>query len=491
MKSLFTGSGSKKFLLVSLAVASLSGLGYFYTQTSSQIQNLSVLSDGARTCFGRVQQSFMARMLGETKSQYLTPEFMANTEKCLGEASNLAATYFASEMKEAEKKINTLATDVHWFHERISPESDAFTKSAAGVLISNIGGRFAKLEISHNFILDELQNKHEELGSSLTRLSWAFQALAGLSLILMVLEIFSRRMQMKEFQKLESEAKNLSDSQDMAALRVQEVLKQALKHKGMEQCERLFAQFHLYKTKIGSEAVYAPYGQIQAPQATPGQTNEEVLDEIWARSEHDDSHLVVYDEMFQKETKEILEHYDTTPKGLEAISVDDVVSRMIDHLSGQIFTKGIQVEMNISEEHAVYAKNEELEQVMCQSIGLLLKEDSRSLKVESKKLGQVIVIDIESIGKGFGESLVKGQILSEKSSVEVPLEIMISQELCSDVNAKMSYDNVYSSEGEVIGKSMRFTFKAAMLEGPSPSKKVISIEKGTKKELMERLRPSS
>lgn len=491
MKSLFSGSGSKKFLLVTLAIASLSGLSYFYTQTSSQIQNLSVVSDGARTCFGRVQQSFMARMLGDTKSQYLTPEFMGSTEKCLGEVSGLVATHFASEMAEAEKKINTLATDVHWFHERISPESDAFTKSAAGVLISNIGGRYAKLEMSHNFILDELQNKHEELGSALTTFTWALQLCAGLSLLLMALEIFERRMQGREFQKLESEAKRLSDSQDMAALRVQEVLKQALKHKGMEQCHRLFAQFHLYKTKIGSEAVYAPYGQIKAPQATPGQSNEDVLDEIWARSEHDDSHLVVYDEMFQKETKEILGRHPGIPEDLEPISVDETTSQMIDHLSGQIFTKGIQVEMNLSEDHAVYAKNEEFEQIICQALGLMLKDNSRSLKVESKKLGQVVVIDVESVGTGFPEGLVKSQLLSEKSSIDVPLELMICQELCTDVSAKMSYDNVYSSEGEAIGKSMRLTFKAATLEQESSPKKVISIEKGTKREIMERLQSGS
>lgn len=491
MKSLFLGYGSKKFLLVSLAIASLSGLSYFYTQTSNQVQNLSVLSDGARTCFGRVQQSFMARMLGDTKSQYLTSEFMGNTEKCLGEVSSLVATHFASQMAEAEKKINTLATDVHWFHERISPDSEAFTKSAAGVLISNIGGRYAKLEMSHNFILDELQNKHEELGESLTLFSWALQICAGLSLLLLALEIFERRLQGREFQKLEAEAKRLSDSQDMTALRVQEVLKKALKHKGMEQCQRLFSQFHLYKTKVGSEAVYIPYGQIQAPQAIPGQSNEDVLDEIWERSEHDDSHLVVYDEMFQRETKEILGRHESLPEDLIPLSVEEMTGRMIDHLSGQIFTKGIQVEMNISEDHAVYARPEELEQILCQALGLMLKENSKSLKVESKKLGQVVIVDVESVGSGFSDGLVKSQLLSERTSVDVPLELMICQELCSDVSAKMSYDNVYSNEGDVIGKSIRLTFKAATLEQEASSKKVVSIEKGTKRELMQRLQSGS
>jgi|GEM_PF-4887902 hypothetical protein len=491
MKSLFSRSGSKKFLLVALAVASLSGLSYFYTQTSNQIQNLSVLSDGARTCFGRVQQSFMARMLGDIKSQYLTSEFMGNTEQCLGEVSNLVASHFASDMADAQKKINTLATDVHWFHDRISPNSEAFTKSAAGVLISNIGGRYEKLEISQNFILDKLQNKHEDLGSALSMFTWAFQICAGFSLLLIALEIFERRLQGKEFQKIESEAKRLGESQEMAPLRVQEILKQALKHKGMDHCHTLFTQFHIYKTRIGSEAVYAPHGKIQSPQATPGQSNEDVLDDIWARSEHDDSHLVVYDEMFQREEKEILKRHESIPSDLEAISIDEVTGRMIDHLSAQIFTRGIQIEMNLSEDHAVYAKNEELEQIICQAFSLMLKDSSKSLKIESKKLGQVVVVDVESIGEGFSEGLVKSQLLNQAPSIDVPLELLICHEFCSDISAKMTYDNVYSSDGEVIGKSMRLTFKAASLENQASKKRVISIDKGTKKELIQRFESRS
>lgn len=490
MKSLLSGMGSKKFLFVTLAVASLTGLSYFSAQTSTQIQNLSVLSDGARTCFSRVQQSFMARMLGDTKSQYLSSEFMGNTERCLGEVSNLVGTHFSAQMSEAEKKINTLATDVHWFHERISPNSDAFTKSAAGVLISNIGGRFAKLEMAHNFILDELQKKHQELGSAQERFTLGLQFMGALALLLIGLEIFQRRSLAAEFQKLESEAERLCDSQDMSALQVQEVLKQALKHKEMSSCHKLFTQFHVYKTKIGSEAVYAPYGKIQAPQARPGEDNQEVLDEIWARSEHDDSRLVVYDEMFQRESKEILRQYESVPEGLEVISLDEVASKMIDHLSSQIFKQGIQVEMNLSEDHGVYAQQEELEQVICQGLGLMLKDESRSLKVESKRLGQVIVLDMEAQGVGLPESVVKNQLLTQKMNVEVPLEVLICQELCSDIQAKLSYDNLYSDEGNVVGRSLRLTFKAAPLESMT-GKKVVSIEKGTKRELMEKLQSSS
>lgn len=487
MKTLFSGVGNRKFLLIGVAVASLTTLSYFHTRTSSQVQNLSVLTDGAHTCFTRVQQSFMARMLGDTKSQYLTSEFMGSTEKCLGEVGSLAETHFIGEMAEAQKKINTLATDVHWFHDRISPSSDTFTKSAAGVLISNIGGRFAKLEMAHNFVLDELQSMHKSLGATLSTLTWALQLCGGFALILIGLEVFQRRSQSKEFDRLESEAKRLSGEQDMAALRVQEVLKQALKLKGMENCHKLFSQFHLYKTKIRSEAVYAPYGQIQTAQARPGENNEEVIDEIWERSEHDDSHLVVYDEMFQREKNEILTRHVVQPEGLDALSIDEVTSKMIDHLSSQIFTKGVQIEMNLSEDHGVYAQNEELEQIICQGIALMLKDNARSLKVTSKQLGNVVVVDLEAIGTGFSDDLIKAQLTSsQQSSVEAPMELMICRELCSDISAKVSYDNIYADNGTIEGRSLRLTFKSAPLEKKS-SKKLVSLEKGTKTEVLKRI----
>ena len=77
------GLGLKKthlLLFFSLVV----GVGAFYPfNTSVQSHaKLVTVQDGSNICFSRVIQSFTARMIGDTGSAFLTPEFLSLTGEC-------------------------------------------------------------------------------------------------------------------------------------------------------------------------------------------------------------------------------------------------------------------------------------------------------------------------------------------------------------------------------------------------------------------------
>lgn len=475
----------KRPIILFSAVTALLGMTYLTTQTMKESQRLSTLNSGVQTCFARVQQSFTARMLGDVKGQYLTSEFTQNTEKCFGEASKILTNEFSSSLESTGKILNTLSKDVHWFHERISPESDAFSKSSAGVIISNIGGRFEKLENAFNQVTEEMSLRGRRISHALQSF-YVTIGLIGSSLFLLFgWEIKELRWKAREKEKLEEEAQSLLEKNDMSALKVKEVLKRGLEVNDLYHCSDLFSQFHFYRTQVGTEVVYQQTESLMVAPKANNQIKSEA-DRIWELSDGDASHLVVYDEMFVNEAEQIQKKFDRAPKGTQSVNLDEVVSNIIDHQSQKFFTQGFQVEFNVDESHFIYSREEDLHQILHSAINFMTAGRTTSLALGSRKLGSAIVLDIEVTGEGLEDHLIKKQIGFVRSDESLPTDLLICKELCADVSAKMSYDNLYDDVGTTVGRLFRLTFKEAPIKEASlPQKKVLQVTKGTKREILE------
>lgn len=482
----------KRPVILFTALVGLLGLTYLTTNTIKESNRLSTLNTGMHTCFTRVQQSFTARMLGDLKGQYLTSEFAQNTERCFGEASKIISEEFSDKLEASARTLNSLSKDIHWFHERISPESEAFSKSSAGVMISNIGGRFEKLENTFNQISDQISLHQKKTSHALQSFYTAIAVIGASLLMLFGWELKELRSKRRENDLLEEEARSLLDKSDMSAMRVKEVLKRGLENNDLYHCSDLFSQFHFYKTQVGSEVIFAKTAQAMA---VPNTTNtgslatQDEFDRIWEMADSDASHLVVYDDMFAGQVETIKQKFDRAPQGTVSTHLDEIVSGIIDHQAQKFFTKGFQVELNVDENHHVYSRAEDLSQIIYSAVNFMTSGHTTSLALNSRKLGNAIIFEIEVTGQGFEDHLIKKQIGFVQNLEDLPTELKICKELCLDVSAKMSYDNLYDDVGNTVGRLFRLTFREAPAKEESslPNKKVLQVTKGSKKEILARM----
>lgn len=474
----------KRPVILFTALVGLLSLTYLTTTTIKQSNRLSTLNTGMQTCFTRVQQSFTARMLGDLQGQYLSTDFSQNTERCFGEASRIISEEFSDKLDATARTLNSLSKDVHWFHERISPESDAFAKSASGVMISNIGGRFEKLENTFNQINDQISSLQKKTSHALQSFYSAIAVIGASILMLFAWELRELKLKRKENDLLEEEAKNLLEKSDMSAMKVKDILKRGFENNDLYHCSDLFSQFHFYKTQVGSEVIFAKNEASKTPIVS-----KDEADRIWNMADSDASHLVVYDDMFAGQIDTIKKKFDQAPKGTVSTHLDEVVSNIVDHHAQKFFTKGFQVELNVDENTFVYSRAEDLNQIIYSAINFMTSGHTTSLALNSRKLGNAIIFEIEVTGQGFEDHLIKKQIGFMQSYDDLPTELKICKELCQDVSAKMSYDNLYDDVGNTVGRLFRLTFReapAVEVSAASP-KKVIQVTKGNKREILNRI----
>ncbi len=478
--------GLKRVVISAFLVAGMAFTGRNAIETSREAQRITVLNDGIQTCFVRVHQSFTARMLGDLGSEYLTQGFQENTGRCFGEALNLMEAQSAAVFGATTKTLNTLATEVHVFHDRVSPKGSAFSQNPNQVVLSNISSRFEKLEALRDQVYDAIERRRTELVDTQATLRGAFYVLTFSLLIFFALEISLLSKEAKEKAAIELEAEVLLTKNDMSSLRVQEVLRKALEQKDYKNCSQLFTQFHFYKTNIKNDAAaYEQYRTFTPLKAT----NEELIEQVWGASERLESDLVVYDDMFRPEVeKKILAKNQTLIPGLKGLNLDQSVSRLIDHLGQKFFTKGLRVEVEIDEAIYVQGQDEAFEQMFFQSLSLLVDENTQEgayLTISARKLGNVVILECEVDGSGFEESLIKGQIgYRSFNDDQRPLEMRICEEMAQEIHAKLSFDNLYDDQGTIAGRSIKMTLKEGSAE---TSKRIQQLGKGTKKEILERL----
>lgn len=159
---------SKRNIAGLCLLVALIGITYGIQENSIRIKRLSNFESGMQTCFSRVNQTYTAKMLGDTTSDYLTSNFQNLTEECFAEGILNVEDSFKSELAQVAKKLSTLASNVHWFHEDIlSPNS---TKTLGGDGESrDVGTRFEKIETTKDEILEASDKYKGELANSLNQ----------------------------------------------------------------------------------------------------------------------------------------------------------------------------------------------------------------------------------------------------------------------------------------------------------------------------------
>ena len=467
---------SKSLLFISLAsLIFVSGLGQNY---STSLQSFSVLNEGINTCFSRVAQSYTAKIIGDQNSAYLNESFHNLTEECFAES---IATFEAMAIAGSDKalgELNTLSKDVHWFHQRLTakPAPGIINETPEKVLVANLGGRFEKLELKRDSVLEFIDEKRTSIIASTSWVSGLFYFLAGIVPLFFIWNLISFKSEAGARRRIEDDAQELITATTFDRVKAEEVIASALRHTGMNKSANFF---DTYRTRIESpilsdSSVTDTAGSVEiAKTDEPGSLNQQ-MDRIWNAPEKKVEAI--------KEEKTVEE---TT--AMESVEAENVLTGVIDLLSSKIFTQGIKLDIN-TEEVDVFANSESLEQVfyhvLMNSIESYDYDDpAKNLSINMRLLGGTLFMDFYDSGRSFDNDFLRVQAgLVPNEDVDPNyLELTICKELISEFGGKISFENVANDDGDLVGRKVQISLRAV------PKGKVRSVEKTTKRALLEKL----
>jgi hypothetical protein len=493
--------GLKRSITAGVLCVGLIVAGRMAIETNRELQRQTHLSDGLQTCFSRVHQSFTARMIGDSSNAYLGRSFMDTTSRCFGEAIHLAEKSFSKSVPEYARMINNLATEVHIFHDRVNGRAgSALSNNNREVDISEVGTRFEKLEQLRNEILGLMEQRSSRIQDTLSTVRGAFYVLAMCLVIFFAFEISYLRKEAKIKAEIEAEAQGLIDEQDMSALRVQEVIRRALEQEEYNACGQLFNQFHHYQTKVKNDVVFQEPAREQFNVETQANVSREAeIERVWVESDSPESRLVVYDEMFRPpEQQAALEETAQVVEERVGIELSQSIENVVELMAAQSRARGVKIDLHLDEEIRVKGEAEGVEYLLYQACEFITSNTSENseaqLNIQTRRLGNVAITEIEFFGEGFAQELVQSQLgfkMLDDSSL--PLEWRLCQDLSRECEAKISFDNQYDDGGAPAGRSVKITFKQGerVSHRGESSVRVKALETGTKREILDRIKTAA
>ena len=443
---------------------------YNIQENSARIKRLTNFESGMQTCFSRVNQTYTASVLAETTSNYLTQNFQNFTEECFAEGILNVEDTFKSELSQIAKKLSTLASNVHWFHEDILSPNTARSITKTGES-RNVGSRFEKIESTKDEILESSEKYKTEITNSLNNEKTIFYVSATLLVILMFSEFMSNTRRRLSNQSREKEAQaELLDHDGVSSVKVGEIIKSALEQNNLFNCSKLFANYHAHhlfdksiknKSKFSLEGLITPIG-IQSPAVL-----KEKLDKIW----NDDSIGLT-----TERTKEVTLH---------DLNLENVSSSVIDLLAEKLFSQGVQLDLKIPENLNIKARNEELEQSLYHLINYAINSTQESsgeknISIFAHRLGDIVALDLIHSGIGFDQDILKQRAGISDSDKTLDVDLQISQAMLSEIGAKFQFDNKLNQTGEIVGGRIKIIFKA----GSTATTQLVDLKVGSKKEIL-------
>jgi len=476
---------AKRSHLAGLATGTLllvtSGFVFHYM---GQADKLSVLNEGVSTCFGRVKNSYTAKLLGDAKSMYLSKDFMATTEECFGETLASLTDNFAIALADTEKVLNTVSSDSHWFHQKLTSED---AKMVGSVTVSNYGSRFNTIESNVSKIQSEIETYKSSVQNKMNTGKVLFTTFILIGMSLLVWEtwrkiLFARRREDIERRALEE----LNEKGGRISSAIDSIVSEALVSAKFEKTADLFLNFH--EGSFVDRAQVDDAGIVKFVTGDNKQNWEEQIEQAWTESENDSDYVVPRRSQIQAEAVDC-----------EDIHLDHVLSRVVNLMSSRLFTKGIMMDFDIPEDIYVKAEEEALEQVFyhlfSQSLkGLEEKEGKKKIKFTLKKLGGSVLLEMKSNGQAFSDEFIRYEsgIGSIEDAPEAnAAELEICKEFMADFGGKVMFENIYSGKGKSKGTMIKLLFTAGnAIDAATEEEKsgeLVDLKRGTKREILEQI----
>lgn len=124
-------------------------LAYYYYDLNQHSRALSTVQRGLDICFTRSNQSFMAGMLDDYTSEYLTEEFKTQTDQCFQEMVTQYQRDWELKNEELATRLGQLIIQSRYFHQSVLVQNRQINRV-------NFHRNYLELESSKNNILDKV-----------------------------------------------------------------------------------------------------------------------------------------------------------------------------------------------------------------------------------------------------------------------------------------------------------------------------------------------
>ncbi|MCY4524721.1 MAG: hypothetical protein OXB84_08285 [Halobacteriovoraceae bacterium] len=324
---------------------------------------------------------------------------------------------------QVKKGFNTLASDVHWFHEKLS------------IGPTNLNQHIKKIEILTSSITKKINNRIKGLESNSRKLE-----LALLSFILVIISIASgrwwsgyrlqknnREKEMEVFNILNAENKN-------EEIKINILIREIFKLNNFKNCFKIMESYKLVK--------------------------EDLVEKTPKDNELD--------------------------KSSDFINMSLIVSNMLNSFSSQFFKYGILLDLNEIEDIWIKGNEEVLEQIIFSVVNYKVKKakavsGEKKIKIRLKREKNTALLEISSMRIHF-DSLRE----NKDANKELPVEMIICQELIKDFDGEISFEDIVQDD-KTTNSKMTIILKGVRDIAPVKAKRLVNLKKGKKRDILREL----
>ncbi len=460
------------------------GSAFFLDHVGSSRQLTTTLQSGLQTCFQRIHQSYTAKVIGGSGA-YLDSQFTGLTEECLGEAKTIFENRFAGVLVGTERLMNNLTTDVHWFHETISKNDG----TPAEVIISNAGGRFEKIEKLKDEVMDNLYRASEGFEATAWWMMVVFSLSSFASILFMGLEAVRVFKEASLHDAIEEEAMDtLSEGLAMNMDHAGTILKRALDQKDLKVCSELFDFYKERQLHMKAQGVRTANVDVAGSSTfmTKGVSARDI-ESIWNEAE-------TQEKINKPLESSWIPSSVLAPEEDKIIHLDAVLATIVNRSSEKLFSKGLNVQLDVKEDVYIEGEIELIEQVIFHSINFALANVSgdqsgrTKLTLSLRALGPMAAFEVLFTGDGIKKEALDALSGLSRAGVGADISLSIISELMKEAGGRFVAENAVEGGAKLklIFTSILSTMNASSDE--APTKRVDRVIKGSKKDILKELR---
>ena len=506
MKILKLTTYAKEYALQLVLLGTVITTGYMISENAKTYQKVLNLESGISTCFQRVNQTFTAKLISDQSSVYLTQNFQSLTEECMAEGLIAAEDLLRKTDGATFKKLSTLASSIHWFHEDILSNAGANALTGKVKEATNPSERFEKIESLKDDVFEGTDALKSSLNEASGVLKIAFISLMALFSVAILIELFRQTKRRYTNSVREAEAQTeLFDYAILNPARSIDILKNSLENNELHYCSKLFGRLidgtsfqsvnqnanKDMNTKNNIPAALQMLGPKDSEQITKNKLDLIWEDPTFARSadgfESMDS--LVEETLTLKEKNRLNQTKTGTTKN--SVNLENCVEKIFDLFSDRVFKNSIAIELNMDPSLNVQFTNEELEQVLFQvfnnalkSLELKSEQSNRKLTINGLKLGANVVLDVINNGSLQTECVVD-QNANEIDEANIGLTICES--FMEEHDGKVQFDTIINNQGQRIGEIVKLVFKGAEANIQPTTARLVDVKVGTKKDILNQI----
>ena len=423
---------------------------------TSRLNRLQTLSSGLQTCFNRVTQSFTAMMTQSMQADYLQDQFSQMTNECFQEAAKMANTVLnKADHKMILLKVNRLQSDVHWFLERLEKSERLSDSSMLGMESSNIPSKYTDLEElkmeSMDLIDTAIQRRNKLSSASMIAGAVFLVLIIGLGVYM----VYRARKEKKVFEDINMKAKAyMMEDNDVQLAHLDRLLERVCKLSNTENLYEIFSRY-----------------------------NEGVTDRLYS----------------SREDTTVLEgtgtNFDKVIEKGPVVNLDRAFTTILKGIQKKAFTHGVLIDADFDDEINVSGSQDVFDQIVYNAMNYaidssMLHNKGRRIVLRSKTLADTVYLTmfVSNHYLSVSELEALNEREDSESSETMPVALEVMNALVSDIDVKLTVRNKVDQEGNLTGCEFEFLFKAVdTFVAPKKSEsssKLVSIVKGTKKDLL-------